>query len=141
MLQQLETVSWDHLTITQRAEPELAADTRETETSASGCYHKSEGEIAVSKTIEIVAKIDRFAPNAMTDDFGDGNFASYDATEVEILAPSALKGRKVLIYHNDKANVDSLWRNIHGKLRFSIREDDLKSETLLFDGAIWNLRE
>jgi hypothetical protein len=39
------------------------------------------------------------------------------------------------------SGLTSPWREINRKLRFSIREDDLKGEHFLFDGAVWNLHD
>jgi hypothetical protein len=90
----------------------------------------------MSDTIEVEAIVKRFIPNAMRDEFESGVFISYDATELEILAPATWRGRGLTIYHNESPPAESPWRERDRKLRFSIRETDLKHEGVLFDGAV-----
>lgn len=94
----------------------------------------------MSDTIEVDAVVTKFTPNAMHDNFGSGGFAWYDATQVEILAPAQWRGTKLTIHHSESPELPSPWREIDRKLRFSISEDDLKGESVLFDGAVTNLQ-
>jgi hypothetical protein len=95
----------------------------------------------ISDTVEVEAVVKRFTPNAMRDEFESGAFSSYDATDLLILAPAQWQGNKLTIYHSESPALTSPWREIDRKLRFSIREDDLKGEHFLFDGAVWNLHD
>ncbi len=90
----------------------------------------------MSETIEVEAIVKRFIPNAMHDEFESGIFTSYDATELEVVAPASWQGRGLTIYHSESPELVSPWRGINQKLRFSIKEDDLKHEGTLFDGAV-----
>ena len=90
----------------------------------------------MSNTIEVEAAVKRFMPNAMHDEFESGGFSSYDATELEILAPAAWHGRGLTIYHSESPAAGSPWREIDRKLRISMNEDDLEPGSVLFDGAV-----
>lgn len=90
----------------------------------------------MSNTIEVEAVVKRFIPNAMHDEFESGGFTTYDATELEIVAPPTLNGRGLTIYHNESPAPASPWREISRKVKFSIKEDDLTHEGVLFDGAV-----
>jgi hypothetical protein len=94
----------------------------------------------MSDTIAVEAVVKEFRPNAMHDNFGSGGFAWYDATQLEILAPAQWRGTKLTIYHSESPEVTSPWRELDRTLRFSISEDDLKGESVLFDGAVTNLQ-
>ena len=90
--------------------------------------------------IEIEAVVTKFIPNAMSDYYDSGDFVVYDATVLEILAPAHFRGKKLTIFHNEPVAPDSPWREINRKLRFSIEEEYLNSDNLLFDGALHHLR-
>lgn len=90
----------------------------------------------MSDTIDVEAIVKRFIPNAMHDEFESGAFSSYDATELEVVAPAAWQGRGLTIYHSASPEPSSPWREINRKLKFSIKQDDLEHEGVLFDGAV-----
>jgi hypothetical protein len=94
----------------------------------------------MSDTIEVEAIVRKFTPNAMHDNFGSAGFAWYDATQLEILAPAQWRGTRLVIHHSYSPEATSPWREIDRKLRFSISEDDLTGESVLFDGAVTNLQ-
>jgi len=94
----------------------------------------------MSDRIEVEAIVRKFTPNAMHDNFGSGGFAWYDATQLEILVPAQWRGTKLTIYHSESPELTSPWRDIDHKLRFTMSEDDLKGESVLFDGAVTNLQ-
>ena len=48
--------------------------------------------------IEITAKILKFHPNDMIEDYDDGTFESFDCSELEVLEPSTVAGQKIYIY-------------------------------------------
>ncbi|HBY95510.1 MAG TPA: hypothetical protein DEP84_16400 [Chloroflexi bacterium] len=91
--------------------------------------------------IEVEATVIEFIPNAMHDEFDSGAFASYDATRLRLLAPPHLRGNTLTIYHNESPAATSPWREINRKMRFSMKEGDLKGEQLLFDGAVYDVRD
>ena len=75
----------------------------------------------------------------MHDNFDEGHFEYYDATDIQIVAPKAFSGLELSIYHTDKVHQDSLWRTIGQWINFNIDKDDLVSSMTLFDGAVSNL--
>jgi hypothetical protein len=93
----------------------------------------------MSDTIEVEAVVKTFTPNAFHDNFGT-RFASYDATGLEVLAPAQWQGTSLTIHHSASPEAASPWREIGRRLRFSIEEDDLKGNSVLFDGAVTNLQ-
>lgn len=93
----------------------------------------------MSDTVEVEAEVRTFTPNAFHDNFGS-RFASYDATELEVLEPAQWRGTRVRIHHTTSPEAASPWREIGRRLRFSIGEDDLKGNNVLFDGAVTNLQ-
>ena len=90
-------------------------------------------------TIEVEAEVKTFTPNAFHDNFGS-RFASYDATELEVLQPARWRGTTMTIRHTASPEAASPWREIGRRLRFSISEDDLQGSNVLFDGAVTNLQ-
>ena len=82
----------------------------------------------------------RFQPNAMRDNLS-GGFAFYDATEMRVDSPPARRGSSLTIYHDQSPPRDSPWRQPGRKLRFSIREEHLRDQQILFTGAVENLRD
>ena len=93
----------------------------------------------MSDTIEVEAIVKTFTPNAFHDNFGS-RFASYDSTGLEVLEPAQWRGTRLTIHHTASPETASPWREIGRSLRFSISEDDLKGNSVLFDGAVTNLQ-
>jgi hypothetical protein len=83
----------------------------------------------------------RFQPNAMHDRFPGGGFASYDASELRVESPPERRGETLLIYHRPSPPESSPWRQAGRKLRFGIREEDLRNLQVLFDGAVEDLQD
>jgi hypothetical protein len=111
------------------------------ETSVRFSQGEFEKERGISDMVEVEAVVNGFIPNAMRDEFESGVSSSFDATQLQILAPAQWRGNKLTIYHSESPTLTSPWREINRKLRFSIREDDLKADHFLFDGAIRNLHD
>ncbi len=93
----------------------------------------------MSDTIEVEAEVKTFTPNAFHDNFGS-SFASYDSTQLEVREPAQWRGTKLTIRHSASPDAASPWREIGRRLRFSISEDDLQGNSVLFDGAVTNLQ-
>ena len=93
----------------------------------------------MSDTIGVEAVVKTFTPNAFHDNFGS-RFASYDSTGLEVLEPAQWRGTRLTIHHTASPETTSPWREIGRSLRFSISEDDLKGNSVLFDGAVTNLQ-
>ena len=93
----------------------------------------------MSDAIEVEAIVTTFTPNAFHDNFGS-RFASYDSTQLEVLEPAQWRGTRLTIHHSASPEANSPWREIGRRLRFSISEDDLKGNSVLFDGAVTDIR-
>ena len=83
----------------------------------------------------------QFIPNAMTDHSGSGRFASYDATEIQVLLPKTLEGRILTIFHEEPIPEESIFRKPAKKLRFFIDKRNLSADRMIFDGALEDLVE
>jgi hypothetical protein len=95
----------------------------------------------ISDTITIEAVVRKFIPDAMSDHYVSGGFASYDATELKIVAPHHLKGRTITVFHGVSPVAGSPLRKPNKKLQFSIQTSYLAENQTLFDGAISNIVE
>lgn len=87
----------------------------------------------------IEAEVREYVRNAMRDDFGGGQFASYDATRLHLTSPEAVKGRDVPIYHDAPVPEDSPWRRTGHSVRFEIDPELLEGGTQVFAGAVSGL--
>jgi hypothetical protein len=94
------------------------------------------------ETTTIEARVLEYTTNAMQDDFGDGAFASYDASYLELLAPLEHRGKRLTLFHNSPAPTGSIWRKTGARLCAIIATSSLAntSETLFVD-ALSNVRE
>jgi hypothetical protein len=90
--------------------------------------------------IEMRARVLRYRANAMMDDRAGGGHRSFDATTLEVLAPSRLNGNTLTIYHDRPMGEASPWRMAGAVLRFMIDEDLLKDSTQVFTAAARDLR-
>jgi len=94
-----------------------------------------------AKVIDVRARVSGYMPNAMRDHFDSGAFASYDASELELLSPDHLRGNHLTIYHTGNLPAASSWREVGKELRFSIKEDDLAPGNTIFDGALSDVQD
>jgi hypothetical protein len=95
----------------------------------------------MNNIIKIEAEIIRFIPNAMRDNLDEGNFVSYDATEVQVLSPESLKGKKLMIYHTPPIDTTSVWRRENSKLKFTIEKLLIDKEYLIFSSGLRDIKE
>jgi len=89
--------------------------------------------------IEIEARVDAHVPGAMTDEFEDGSFVHYDATELELLRPADLRGRALTIFHDRPVAADSPWRRPGARIRARLLAESLAGDRQVFDGAVRDL--
>lgn len=92
----------------------------------------------VDDIIPVEARVVHFTPDAAHDSYDDGGFAFYDATELELLSPSFLQGRRLRIYL-DPAAPDVL-RTPDTMVAFSVKRNRLLGGRRLFAGALSNVR-
>jgi hypothetical protein len=78
--------------------------------------------------------------NAMHHHFHPGPCRFYNASALEILEPSALKGKMLTIYHEKHTPLNNYWRNAGAKLEFKIKRTLLEKSDALFTGAAQELR-
>ena len=86
--------------------------------------------------IEIEAVVVGFAHDAMHDNYGAGGFASYDASTLAILSPKRLRGRELTIFHDKNPELPSFWREEGARIAFTMKEEYLNGEMVLFTGAV-----
>ncbi len=93
----------------------------------------------LSKMVHITGRLESFTPNAMTDTYEDGA-VSFDATKLRVISPPEFSEREVTIYHSNGVPSDSLWRAVGKTIVFTIGEDSLKGNEVIFDGAVTDMR-
>jgi hypothetical protein len=89
--------------------------------------------------VEIEGQIMEYIPDAMNDYFRDGRFALFDAAVLTVRGPAGLNPRMV-IYLPQPIAADSPWRRVGSKVAFQIAPEMLAPGTVIFGGAIHNLR-
>lgn len=95
----------------------------------------------MSNLIKIEAKLIRYISNAMRDNLDNGNFASYDATEVYLISPKKLKGNKLKIYHTVPVDTASVWRQENTNIKFAIEKLLIENEYLIFSSGLHDIVE
>ncbi len=89
--------------------------------------------------IEFTAKVEEFKPNASSDRFEDGSFASYHLSRITLATPKQHAGKELKIYHSRDVAEDSPWRQIGETLCFNALESRMMSGRQLFVGAVSDL--
>lgn len=90
--------------------------------------------------IALEAWVQDYIPNAMTDQYGDGPPASFDATVIKVISPDNLRDRSISIYHDQPEPPDSPWRQQGEKVLLHIELDMLEEGIQVFSGAVTDLR-
>ena len=89
--------------------------------------------------VEIDGQIMEYVPDAMNDHFEDGRFALFDAAVLTVRGPAGLNPRMV-IYLPQPTAADSPWRRVGSKVAFQIASEMLAPGTVIFGGAVHDLR-
>ncbi|MBC8001540.1 MAG: hypothetical protein H7X97_03035 [Opitutaceae bacterium] len=76
----------------------------------------------------------------MTDRFEDNRFSAFDAAVTAVRRPIDRAGSRMIIYLPQPADPNSPWRRVGSTLIFRIAPEMLASGTLIFEGAIEDLR-
>ena len=106
-------------------------------TTAHGTVPEPKETAMSNEKSNIQVVIRAFTPNAVSDTYDDGSFASYDVSTIEILAPKRLAGRTLDVLHDVEPAPSSPWRQVDARLCFHAREGDLEdTSTTLFIGAL-----
>jgi hypothetical protein len=90
--------------------------------------------------IEIEAEILEFMSSAMTDQFEDNRFASYDGAILRVLKPTDMASRQLVVYEPHPVAEHSLWRQVGSRITFRIAAEMLAPGTMIFGAAIHDLR-
>jgi hypothetical protein len=85
-----------------------------------------EGETSVDVDATVVeARVVVYEESILKVENDDGTVEMYDATELEVLAPESLTGKKLFICHRPPADQDSVWRSLGAKVVFELAEEDI----------------
>lgn len=86
-----------------------------------------EGETSVAvESTAVEALIVGYQEDLLQVEQDDGTKQSFDATELEVLYPESLTGKKLFICHSPPADPDSLWRKEGARIVFELTEEDLQ---------------
>jgi hypothetical protein len=90
--------------------------------------------------VEIETRILEFVPDAMTDRFQDNRFSAFDAAVTIVRKPIDMADSRMIIYLPQPTDPKSTWRRVGSTLIFRVAPEMLAPGTLIFEGAIQDLR-
>lgn len=89
--------------------------------------------------VELTARVLEYATSALMEDFAGGAHRNHDATRLEIIEPTRVKGTRLVIYHDKAMPEYSPWRRVGTVLRFRIDEELIGAGMQTFSGAVRDL--
>jgi hypothetical protein len=84
----------------------------------------SEAQVDVEGT-EVEATVVAYHEGMLQVERDDGSLETFDATELEVVSPEALTGKRLYICHSPPAAEGSVWRAGGTTIRFELAEKDL----------------
>ena len=75
----------------------------------------------------------------MTCDYEDGSFEDFDCSVLEIIEPVQIQGQKFHVYFSAFQEMDATWKIIGKHVKFSILEDHISQNNIVFEGALKNI--
>lgn len=85
---------------------------------------EGETEVAVEATV-VEATVVTYEEDLLQVEHDDGTVERFDATELDVVYPESLTGRKFFICHSPPAGEDSVWRQAGTSVVFELTEEDL----------------
>jgi hypothetical protein len=91
----------------------------------------------------LTVEVRKFVPQAMHDNFGPGETAVYDATDLLVIDPPETRGRILRVFHEHEHDrevpADSPWRRVGQRLRMRLPRAMLAPGIQIFSGAVRDL--
>ncbi len=94
----------------------------------------------MGEMVQITATVVGYVRNAMRDEYDNGSFAVFDATELDVASPATF-GKSLKVFHNQSPPEDSLWRRPGSRVTFMIDRMLLEKGYRVFSAAVKGLRQ